>query len=174
MLRNSALTLLALGMVVSVGTQTSDAQTRIQKQFENWRVDCVEPDANENRCTMIQTFQGQNQRTNRRTFAFSWAMTFDRDDVEKAVLRTPLGVDIENQINVDFPGLDPIVIGFDVCNRRGCFADITMDEAWRNALQRNEKVTVTYKIRNGNNIPIEMTLAGFADAYAFYRDEMNK
>ncbi|MES0880796.1 invasion associated locus B family protein [Roseibium sp. SCP14] len=162
---------LALGLA---GVAETEAATRIQKEFGKWLVACVEPDDARNRCTLSQTFHGVNQSNKNRVFVFSWAVSTNDEGVENASLRTPLGVGLDDKLTVAFPDTDPVVVEFDVCNRRGCFGEYPFDSAWSRALKRNETVHVSYIFRNGREVSLDVDLLGFSDAYAFYKQQLSQ
>ncbi|MDF2372549.1 MAG: invasion associated locus B family protein [Rhizobiaceae bacterium] len=164
--------IIASVMAISLDLAPSEAQTRLQKQFDKWLVACVDTEQGNKRCTMGQSFQGFNQKAKKRVFAFSATLFLDRDKVEKVILRTPMGVDLTKGLTVKFPDLDAVKLNYVVCARRGCVSEINLDDAWRNALSRNAAVTVSYKIRNGQDIGIEVDLKGFTDAYSFYKTQL--
>lgn len=152
----------------------AQATTRIQKTFDKWTVACVEPEESKNRCNLAQSFTGKVQKTGKNVFIFSWTLTRDPEGSEKAVLRAPLGVDLGNGINVQFPGIERVRTDFFVCNRRGCFAEIPMDKAWERELSRKETLKIAYKLRNGREVEVDLDLKGYGDAYGFFNAQLNK
>ncbi|MCP4315572.1 MAG: hypothetical protein GY789_06005 [Hyphomicrobiales bacterium] len=162
------------GIVSLAGVVDSSAQTRIQRQFDKWLVACVEPEGNDNRCTLTQTFQGVNQKTKSRVFVFSWALIVNNEGQENVILRTPLGVDLNKSVKIGFPDSEAVTVTFDVCNRRGCFGEFRFENGWSEAMQRNEKVSIDYVFKNGRDVNLEMELKGFGGAYAFYKQQMSQ
>ncbi len=155
------------------GIQSSNAQTRIQKEFQGWLVSCVTPAEGDTVCTLLQTLQGKNKNTNQPVFIFSWGITVDKERVEQSILRTPLGTDLDKQIKIKFPDLDPVAVNYNVCNPSGCFGQFAFSKSWVNALTRNESAKITYLFKNGRDMTLDVSLAGFSDAYAFFQEQLN-
>jgi invasion protein IalB len=174
LIKNTLLIAVAFVFASASGAVQSNAATRIQKEFDKWVVTCVEPDENDNRCSLTQTFQGQNQKTKKRVFVFSWAQTKDNDGAEKALLRTTLGADLKTKMHIKFPNMDAIAVDYIVCNRRGCFGEIAFDKAWAREMSSNKTVSVEYNMRNGRAMKLEVDLKGFSEAYAFFQAQSAK
>lgn len=160
-------------MSLTLAAVQGHAQTRLQKNFEKWIVSCVQPEGQSNQCTLAQNFEGQNQKTGQRFFAFSWAIVADRNGERKVQLRTPLGVKLAEKINIQFPDLDPLAVDYTVCSNAGCFAEFTFQRIWNNMLSENPSVTISYVLINDRKIDVEMDLAGFSDAYEYFDDTSN-
>ena len=171
MIRKLAIYLLG-GLAILNAAAVANAETRIHKEFGKWLVTCSKPDGEQNNCALSQTFQGVNQKTRKRVFVFSWIVSADGEGMENATLRTPLGVDLEKRMNVIFPGSKPVSVGYDVCNRRGCFGEFAFDVSWSRALQRSETVEIKYSFRGGRDVLLDAELEGFDEAYAFYKEQM--
>ena len=175
MVRKATIGLLgAIGILSMSGAADADAETRLEREFDKWLVACVEPEGKENSCTLSQTFRGTNQNTKDRVFVFSWMLTVDQDGKEDVILRTPLGVELNKSVRITFPDTGPDSMGFNVCNRNGCFSRFGFESGWSEAMQRNRTASVEFAFRNGRDVNLEMELQGFSSAYAFYREQLGK
>jgi invasion protein IalB len=159
---------MAVALFAALGVAQGQAQTRLQKNFDKWIVACVQPEGQSNQCTLAQNFEGQNQKTGQRFFAFSWSIAADPEGERKVRLRTPLGVKLIDKISIQFPGSDPLAVDYTVCTNIGCFAEFTFQKVWFRMLTENPTVTISYMLINDRKIDVKMELAGFSDAYAYF------
>ena len=145
--------------------------TRIQKTFNNWRVDCAEVDNKSRRCALQYSLV--NKKNNQ--VVFSWMVvpkTKDSPTPPQAVIRTPTGVALSDGISVVFAGAEPIKVQYKTCGTRGCIAEVDFSDAWIKAFGSKPTVTVNYKAVSGTPIKHDLDLKNFQEAYAYYVQQM--
>lgn len=145
------------------------ATTRIEKFFNNWKVECRDDEVNKS-CALVYALVN---RDNKRT-VFSWTIIPDRANPEQnsVVVFTPFNVDLPKGVSVRFANGEPIALVYKTCGSRGCVSEFTLTDSWSKALTSQEKMTVSYTPIRGNGRDVEVDLAGFDDALAFYTSEM--
>jgi invasion protein IalB len=157
-------------VLASHGAQAAST-TRIQKSFNNWRVDCAEIDNKSKRCAL--TYSLVNKKT--KQIVFSWAVVPKNKDSAtptQAVIRTPTGVALSDGISVVFAGAEPIKMQYKTCGAKGCIAEVDFSDAWVKAFGSKPTVTVNYKAVTGTPIKHDLDLKNFQEAYAFYNSQM--
>ena len=145
--------------------------TRIQKTFNNWRVDCAEVDNKSRRCALQYSLV--NKKNNQ--IVFSWMVvpkTKDSPTPPQAVIRTPTGVALNDGISVVFAGAEPIKVQYKTCGTRGCIAEVDFSDAWIKAFGSKPTVTVNYKAVSGTPIKHDLDLKNFQEAYNYYVQQM--
>ena len=156
--------------LASAGVQAAST-TRIQKSFNNWRVDCAEVDNKSKRCAL--TYSLVSKKT--KQIVFSWVVVPKNKDTvtpTQAVIRTPTGVALSDGISVVFAGGEPIKIQYKTCGAKGCIAEVDFSDAWVKAMGSKPTVTVNYKAVTGTPIKHDVDLKNFQEAYAFYNSQM--
>ncbi|MEO4040420.1 invasion associated locus B family protein [Hoeflea sp. CAU 1731] len=168
----SVLLFTAVALMTWGAAQPIHAQERAQKNFEKWIVACVKPNEGQNRCTLMQNFEGLNKTTNQRFFAFALSIVPDPAGGEKVQLRTPLGVKLAERVVLQFPGADPLAIDYTVCSNIGCFAEFKFQDIWKNMLAQNATAKIRYVLMNDREITIDVALPGFSEGYAYLHEAM--
>jgi invasion protein IalB len=156
--------------VAGSGAEAASA-TRIQKTFNNWRVDCAELDNKSRRCAMQYSLVNKKNKQ----VVFSWIVapkTKESPTPPQAVIRTPVGVALGDGISVVFAGSEPIKVQYKTCGQRGCIAEVEFSDAWVKAFGSKPTVTINYKAVTGTPIKHDLDLKNFQEAYAFYTSQM--
>jgi invasion protein IalB len=162
---------LGLGLFVSGPTAEAASATRIQKSFNNWRVDCAEIEAKSRRCALQYSLVSKKSKK----VVFSWSVipkTKEATSPPQAVILTPTGVALGDGISVVFAGAEPIKVQYKTCGVRGCIAEVDFSDAWVKAFGSKPTVTVNYKAASGTPIKHDVDLKNFQEAYAFYTQQM--
>ena len=161
-----------LAMVLAVATAAQAASaTRIQKTFNNWRVDCAEVENKSRRCALQYSLVNKKNKQ----VVFSWSVipkTKEATSPPQAVIRTPTGVALGDGISVVFAGSEPIKVQYKTCGARGCIAEVDFSDAWVKAFGTKPTVTVNYKAVSGTPIKHDLDLKNFQEAYAYYVQQM--
>ena len=105
----------SLGVLVLLfaGSATAEAAsaTRIQKSFNNWRVDCAEVENKSRRCALQYSLVSKKNKQ----VVFSWSVipkTKEATSPPQAIIRTPTGVALGDGISVVFAGSEPIKVQY--------------------------------------------------------------
>ncbi len=164
-------TVALIAMALATGAQ---AETRIQKTFGAWLVNCVQKDGEANRCTLSQTFQKPAADGQRAVFAFSWSVGTGPDGVERAILRTPVNVNLAQDISVGLPDGDKAIIPFRQCIRQVCLGVTEFADTWSDTMIKQDTLEVIYTLINRGRVKVSLDLTGFSDAYAFFQQNDGK
>jgi invasion protein IalB len=160
----------AISMAVLFDAGSAEAQTtRIEKYYDNWKIECRDNDQGK-RCGIVYALLNRESKQ----VVFSWTIVPDDENTEmqKAIVRTPLGVLLPAGLTVTFPGSNPLTIDFRTCGQRGCLSEIPLTDQWVKALRSQEMMTVSYKSANENDLQHEVNLEQFGDAFDFYLAEI--
>ncbi len=148
------------------------AETRIEKTFGNWLLNCVEPDEGATKCQLTQSFTGVVQETKQQIFVFSWVIVRKDDGQNWAVLRTRLGVNLKNKLRVTFPADEIISLEFDHCDQNGCIIEFAFSDAWADAFVRHESAAIAYDLAGGRNFSFEFSLDTFQEAFNSFNERI--
>ena len=160
---------MALGLLAVSGL-AAHADTRVQKTFGGWQVDCTEKDSGKKGCVLQYAMANKKNRQP----IFSWTIIKGTKDGDpnKAVIRTPNGVLLSEGVNIGFEGADPVRISYFTCGPTACVAEFDFTDQWSKALGGNGKVVVNLKTANEKPVKYEIDLKQFNDAYAYYNAQI--
>ena len=137
------------------------AQTRLQKTFDQWSVECVETD--KKICGLY--FRLVNPKNKR--VVLSWAVVPAKEG-NLAVVRTPNGVALADGVSVKLGSAEPVRITYKTCGPVNCIGEVDFSEAWLKAFRSNESFILTYVGNNGKKFDQNVSLKGFADGFNYY------
>jgi len=171
-MRFSSVTLaLAMGIGVALfGTiEGTNAQTRLQKTFDQWLVECVETDKKV--CGLY--FKLVNPKNKR--VVLSWAVVPRQEvsDGNRAVVRTPNGVVLADGVSVKLGKAEAIKITYKTCGPVNCIGELDFSDVWLKAFRSNQLFSLTYTANNGKKFTQEVSLKGFADGFTYYVEQMS-
>lgn len=158
----------AVGLLLPAFTSTGDAlaQTRLQKTFDQWMVECVETD--KKICGL--SFRLVNTKNNRTVL--SWAVVPAKDaGGNLAVIRTPNGVSLADGVSVKVGNAEPVKISYKTCGPVNCIGEADFSDAWLKAFRASESFTLTYVGNNGKKFSQDISLKGFADGFSYYVEQ---
>jgi len=169
MTKSLAVTALAAAAVTAV-TLHAEAATRLQKSFSGWQVDCTERDNGKKACALQYALLNKKDRRP----IFSWTIVRGEKDgaPNKAVVRTPNGVLLQDGVSIGFEGADPVKINYLTCGPRACVAEFDFTDQWSKALAGNEKVVVNLVAANKKPVKYEINLKQFNDAYTYFKTQI--
>lgn len=169
------MTLKRLGVAVlavaaaAVLAAPAGATTRVQKTFGGWRVDCTEKDDGQKACLLQYALVTQKDKRP----VFSWTIVRGKEgEPNKAILRAPLGVLLQDGVNIGIEGADPVKINYLTCGTQGCVAEFDLKEQWLKALGSYPKAIVSYKAVTREPIKHEIDLTQFGEAFKFYAGQL--
>lgn len=161
----------AAAIAWTAGMPEAHAVTRVQKTFGAWQVDCTERENVKKSCVLQYSLVAKK---NKRP-VFSWTILRRGKDggvLDKAVLRTPVGVLLQDGVSVGFEGAEQVKINYVTCGPRACVAEFDFTDDWFNALVTKKKVVVNYKAANEKPIKHEIDLSQFNAAFDFYTAQL--
>jgi len=161
----AALALAGLMMTAPAHAQT----TRIEKSFDNWRVDCQD-DGKTKKCGMIYALV--SRKTKKIVFSWSVVPKPDTSGINKAIIRTPTGVKLADGVTIVFPGAKPLNIAYATCVSQGCLAELDLSAQWTKALSSQAKMTINYNSFRGTPLQHEVKLDKFKEAFDFYLSQV--
>lgn len=169
MMKSIAVAALAVGSLAVSGL-AAQADTRVQKSFGGWQVDCNEQDSGQKGCALQYALVNKKNRQP----IFSWTILKGTKDGDpnKAVIRTPNGVLLSEGVNIGFEGADPVKIAYFTCGPTACVAQFDFTDQWSKALGGNDKVVVNLKAANEKPVKFEIDLKQFNDAYAYFKTQI--
>lgn len=156
---------LALAIIsAALWSGAGQAQTRVEKIFDNWRVVCVEPAEGADgtrRCAMSQTLLAQSSRRP----LVRWVIVPEPERKTLGLaISAPLGVLLKPGLRLSFGDQDAVNIPYTVCGPRWCQATLQLSDELRAELAGHEGVQVSFVRRNGRRLALEAPLKGFAAA----------
>lgn len=163
-----AATLSTLALALAAGSQ---AETRLQKTFGQWRVDCSEADDKAAKTCSMQ-FALVTKKDKRLVFSWTILRKGKDSDANKVVVRTPTGVLLADGVSIGFEGTDPVKVNYFTCGPNACVAEFDFSDKWVKAFSTNAKVLVSYKAVNGTPLKHEIDLKQFAEGLAFYAAQL--
>ena len=167
-MKSIAVAAVVAGAVAAAGV--AQANTRVQKSFGGWQVDCTEQDTGKKGCALQYSLVNKKDRQP----IFSWTIVKGPKDGDpnKAVIRTPSCVLLSEGVNIGFEGADPVRIAYLTCGPRACVAEFDFTDQWSKALGGNSKVVVNLKAANQKPLKYEIDLKQFNDAYDYFKSQI--
>jgi invasion protein IalB len=157
--------ILALATGLTAAAATADAATRVQKTFDQWRVDCTETEKAKF-CGLI--FALLHAKTKQVMFAWSIVPAKEGSGGNRAMIRAPNGILLSEGLLVEFAGTDPVKLAYKTCGPRNCIVEVDFSESWLKAFNSHPSFAATYVAVNGTPTRHEISLKQFKEAYGFY------
>jgi invasion protein IalB len=142
------------------------ANTRVQKSFDGWQVDCVETDKAKN-CSMSAALV--NSKTKQVVISLSVAKTKDGN---KLVVRTPNGVLLSAGVGLGFGNAKPSSLPFYTCGPKACIAETPLTDDWISALSADAELKITFSMVNAKPVSQGIPLKGFADGFKYFSEQV--
>lgn len=157
-------------LAVSSLSPAAHADTRVQKTFGSWQVDCNENDQGKKGCALQYSLVAKKDRRP----IFSWNIIKGQKDGDpnKAVIRTPTGVLLADGVNIGFEGAEPVKIAYLACGPQACVAEFDFTEQWSKALSGNDNVKVNITTLGKKPIKYDIDLKQFSAAYEYFNSQV--
>ena len=147
--------------------ETSEQPNVELKKFKSWSVQCVrDDDGLEKVCVLFYQLVAEGGRR---------ALSLQVQEVGNvqpgseagyiAVLTVPLGVHLPSGLRVQVDQRDPVDLPYERCDQGGCYAGITMGEAFTEALKKGKECIVLFNNINGKTVRAKIPLDGFTAGY---------
>jgi invasion protein IalB len=155
------------GLAALLPSPDASAATRIEKTFGSWAVICVENDDGTKRCSMVQ--QRAEQQTRRVVFVWS---ILSNEGALRQTLTVPAGVSIKEGIRLFIGDADPVTLPYETCGPRICLATMALDDAGIASISAAAKASANYVQGSKRLVQIDLDTAGFSDALAYLREQL--
>lgn len=93
---------------------------------------------------------------------FVWQIGQDGAGAPTYLVRTPLGVRLQDGVQIALDAGKPRKAGFVACDRRGCEAIAAFDDAFGKELAGAKEGTASFVLTNGKTVNVKLPLAGVA------------
>jgi len=152
----------------------ADANAAAQPASQNWLKVCDPLPDGQKACIMRQVVLANGQ------FLGSFLLRDDPGQESRllAVAAVPLGVLLPFGLTWQIDGAKPIRVPYMLCDPTSCATQLVINEQYVNSLKRGNKLKLTAKNRQNQDLTIEINLAGFTATYdsdeALTFDEFNQ
>jgi invasion protein IalB len=172
MKRKTTILFAAMSAFLALPAAEGLGETRLQKTFGPWRVDCTEPDGKSAKsCTL--RFALVNTESKRVVFSWTVARKDKQSAANKVIVRTPTGVLLPDGVSIAFAGTEPVKVSYLTCGPNACFAEFDFSDQWVKAFAGKPSVSVSYKAVNGTPLRHEIDLKDFAAGLAFFTAQLD-
>lgn len=128
---------------------------------QNWLKVCDPLPDGQKACIMRQVVLANGQ------FLGSFLLRDDPGQESRllAVAAVPLGVLLPFGLTWQIDGAKPVRVPYMICDPTSCATQLVINEQYVNSLKAGNKLTLTAKNRQNQDLAIEINLAGFTAAY---------
>ncbi len=128
---------------------------------QNWLKVCDPLPDGQKACIMRQVVLANGQ------FLGSFLLRDDPGQESRllAVAAVPLGVLLPFGLTWQIDGAKPVRVPYMICDPTSCATQLVINEQYVNSLKGGNKLTLTAKNRQNQDLTIEINLAGFTSAY---------
>ena len=162
---------IGLGACLAAISSGAIAQTKTQKTFGPWSVDCNESDKGAVRCGL--RFALINKKN--KAVVFSWTIVPGKEKgANNAVLQTLTGMLLPEGIRIQFPDAEPITVPYRICGPRYCFAEFDFAQSWLDSFTAQKSLSVTLKNGKGQDLKYPVNIDRFGEAHEFYTLQLRK
>jgi invasion protein IalB len=132
-----------------------------RQEFADWVLICP-PDSSARHCLIGQNhIQAETQRT-----IFAIQLRRPDDGAVEALLITPLHVRLQAGVALDIGKAEPLKIEFSQCRGEQCQADARLNDDVITRLLTAQSARATFEVATGQSATIDISLNGFAEAWA--------
>lgn len=158
----------AVAILAIVGSGPAEAVTRTEKTFQSWLVTCIENEGKPRTCSMAQRrVDPQSRQT-----VFIWSLTRGEDQGIVQSLTVPAGVSIKEGARLFVGEGGPLTFGYDVCGPRICHASLPFGEEVLDRIRGADKASASYVRASRQLVQVSLDLAGFDEAFAYFREQL--
>lgn len=177
-----ALLIGALGNLASGASKSSHAQkssavagaggsenvkTDPPKDFDDWRLLCETPDKGEKQCQIFERLTFGKEKEKPQGIALTaLVLNTKMNDKPATVVRliTPLGTVLAPGIAIKFDDDKEVKVPYWQCFPGGCLVNMVFDDAMMNKMKNGKIMFVAYRMPNGKDATLKVSLKGFAPA----------
>ncbi len=161
---------LGTALVIAIGLGgIAHADTTTTKSFGNWKVECVEKDADKSKfCIMSQTLV--NAKTKQRVFSF--VLNKNKAGELMANIQVPLGGDLASGLSLAVDDSKPVKVAYKRCVQFGCLAEFKLSDDWNRFLGNGKAFIVTLSGDGDQTVPFSIELKNFSDAITYFKSQL--
>ena len=151
-------TALALAIAVLTGGTASWAdEAPKDERFGDWVLRCTEISKGDTACALHQKIASQQTKAPVAAFAIA----FNRESKQlRLTAILPLGLDIAAGVSGKVDAV-PLPFAVQTCVRRGCVANVTVDEKLLDTLRSSDSFTTTFRMRSVSEpVSVAVSLKG--------------
>ncbi|KKB79736.1 hypothetical protein VW35_04295 [Devosia soli] len=139
----------------------ADANAAAASPAQNWLKVCDPLPDGQKACIMRQVVLANGQ------FLGSFLLRDDPGQESRllAVAAVPLGVLLPFGLTWQIDGAKPVRVPYMICDPTSCATQLVINEQYVNSLKGGNKLTLTAKNRQNQDLTIEINLSGFTAAY---------
>lgn len=130
--------------------------------YDNWVVTCRDTVGKSSKRNCSATMQISNKKT--RQSLFVWQIGQDSDGKPVFAVRTPLGVKVQDGVQLSVGNGKPRKVDFVLCEQRGCDARGPFDDGFAKELVAGNEATAAFVLANGKTVNLKLPLTGIDKA----------
>lgn len=144
---------------------SSSAVTKTQKDFDKWRVECIENDTGAKKCSVFYTLIDNKTKA----VVFGWSIVpGEKPNTNKVVIRSLTGISVPDGLVAKFPNVDPVLIPYKTCLPKFCLSEVPFSDSWLKTFKSNQQFEIALKAANGKEVKYQIDLTKFGDAFDYY------
>lgn len=130
--------------------------------YDNWVVTCRDTVGKSSKRSCSAVMQITNKKTKKSIFV--WQIGQDKDGKSIFGMRTPLGVRVQDGIQLSVGTGKPRKVDFVLCAQSGCDARGPFDDAFAKELVAGSEATAAFVLADGKTVNLKLPLAGIDKA----------
>ncbi|MDF2998880.1 MAG: Invasion associated locus family protein [Xanthobacteraceae bacterium] len=130
--------------------------------YDNWVVTCRDTVGKSSKRNCSAVMQISNKKTNKSIFV--WQIGQDQDGKAVFGVRTPLGVKVQEGVQLSVGTGKPRKIDFVACAQNGCDARGPFDDAFAKELVAASEATAAFVLADGKTVNLKLPLTGIDKA----------
>lgn len=153
------------------GTQKAQTTATSEEKQDAWAVRCQEVENEGKKQNYCETFQNLSiQQTNDKGESaepqrlIEMALGYSDGKTVRGVVILPLGVVVEEPLEIEIDGKNKFTFRVRYCEPSGCYAFLTLNDSTLSRMQKGEEMVVRATAATGQTLDIPMSLKGFAKA----------
>ena len=130
--------------------------------YDNWVVTCRDTVGKSSKRNCSAVMQISNKKTKQSVFV--WQIGQDNDGKAVFAVRTPLGVRVQDGVQITVGNGKPRKVDFVLCEQRGCNARGPFDDAFAKELVAGTEATAAFTLADGKTVNLKLPLNGIDKA----------
>ena len=130
--------------------------------YDNWVVTCRDTVGKSSKRNCSAVMQISSKKTKQSVFV--WQIGQDNDGKAVFAVRTPLGVRVQDGVQITVGNGKPRKVDFVLCEQRGCNARGPFDDAFAKELVAGTEATAAFTLADGKTVNLKLPLNGIDKA----------
>lgn len=130
--------------------------------YDNWVVTCRDTVGKSSKRNCSAVMQISSKKTKQSVFV--WQIGQDNDGKPVFAVRTPLGVRVQEGVQLTVGAGKPRKVDFVLCEQRGCDARGPFDDAFAKELVAGSEATAAFVLADGKTVNLKLPLTGIDKA----------